>query len=113
MDKNSWLILFLKQFWIFWLILILIILKLIPFYYTIIGYLLFCLYHRLILFTEIIYTKNSPMEEIIQKSNLKSFKFKPSFLFPITPLQFINLSRTKTKPNYRIIVERKYIGNNG
>jgi predicted alpha/beta-fold hydrolase len=53
------------------------------------------------------------MEEIIQKSNLKSFKYKPNFFFPITPLQFINLSRTKVKPNYKISVERKYIGNNG
>jgi hypothetical protein len=113
MDKNSWLPLFIKQFWIFFLILLMTILRIIPFYYPIIGYLLFCLYHYLTSFTEVIYTKNSQMEEIIQKSNLKSFKYKPNFFFPITPLQFINLSRTKVKPNYKISVERKFIGNNG
>ena len=113
MDKNSWPILFLKQYWIFWLLLILSFLKIIPFYYLIIGYLLFCLYNRLISSTELIYTKNSLMEEIIKKSNISSLKFIPSFLFPITPLQFINLSRTKIKPDYKINVKRKYIGNNG
>ena len=113
MDKNSWLPLFLKQFWIFWLALILVILRVIPFYYPIIGYILFCLYHRLTSYTELIYTKNSQMEEIIKKSNLESFKFKPSFLLPITPLQFINLSRTKVKINHKISVQRKFIGNNG
>ena len=70
MDKNSWLPLFLKQFWMLWLILILTILRIIPFYYSIIGYLLFCLYHYLTSFTEVIYTKNSQMEDIIQKANL-------------------------------------------
>lgn len=113
MDRNSWLPLFLKQFWIFWLILILTILRIIPFYYLIIGYLLFCVYHRLMSFTELIYTKNSEMEEIIKKSNLESFKFKPNFFLPITPLQFVNLARTKTKINHKISVTRKYIGNNG
>ena len=113
MDKNSWPILFLKQYWIFWLLLILSFLKIIPFYYLIIGYLLFCLYNRVISSTELIYTKNSLMEEIIKKSNISSLKFIPSFLFPITPLQFINLSRTKIKPDYKINVKRKYIGNNG
>ena len=113
MDKNSWLPLFLKQFWMFWLILILTILRIIPFYYSIIGYLLFCLYHYLTSFTEVIYTKNSQMEDIIQKANLKSFKYKPSFFFPITPLQFINLSRTKVKPKFKASVERKFIGKNG
>ena len=113
MDKNSWLPLFLKQFWIFWLILILTLLKIIPVYYLIIGYLLFCLYHRIISYTELIFTKNSQMEEIIKKSNLESFKFKPSFFIPITPLQFINLSRTKIRPNHKISVQRKFIGNNG
>ena len=113
MDKNSWLILFLKQFWIFWVILILIIFKLIPFYYALILYLIFCLYHYLTSTTEIIYTKDSYIENIIQKSNLKSFKFKPHFFFPITPLQFINLSRTKIKINHKVSVERKYIGDNG
>ena len=53
------------------------------------------------------------MEEIIKKSNISSLKFIPSFLFPITPLQFINLSRTKIKSDYKINVKRKYIGNNG
>ena len=113
MDKNSWLPLFLKQFWIFWLILILTLLKIIPVYYLMIGYLLFCLYHRIISYTELIFTKNSQMEEIIKKSNLESFKFKPSFFIPITPLQFINLSRTKIRPNHKISVQRKFIGNNG
>ena len=113
MDKNSWLPLFLKQFLIFWLLLILIILRIIPIYYTIIGYILFCLYHRLTSFTELIYTKNSEMEEIIRKSNLESFKFKPSFFIPITPLQFLNLSRTKVQIKNKISVERKFIGNNG
>ena len=113
MDKNGWLPLFIKQFWIFWLILILTIFKIIPFYYTIIGYILFCLYHHIISYTELIYTKNSYMEEIMKKSNLESFKFKPSFFFPITPLQFINLSRTKKKVNHKISVQRKFIGNNG
>ena len=113
MDKNSWLILILKQFWIFWIILIITILRIIPFYYPIIGYLLFCIYHQLTSFTEIIFTKNSNMETIIKKSNLESFKFRPSFFFPITPLQFINLSRTKLKINHKISVKRQYIGNNG
>ena len=113
MDRNSWLILFLKQFWIFWLILILTILKIIPLYYSIIGYLIFCIYHYVTSTTELLYTKNSFMEEIIEKSNLKSYKFKPSFFFPITILQFINLFRTKVKINHKISVERKYIGNNG
>ena len=113
MDKNSWPILFLKQYWIFWLLLILSFLKIIPFYYLIIGYLLFCLYNRVMSSTELIYAKNSLMEEIIKKSNISSLKFIPSFLFPITPLQFINLSRTKIKPDYKINVKRKYIGNNG
>ena len=113
MDKNSWLPLFLKQFWIFWLIIILTVLRIIPFYYPIIGYLLFCLYHRLTSYTEILYTKNTEMEEIIKKSKLESFKFKPSFLFPITPLQFIILSRTKIKTNHKISVTRKFIGKNG
>ena len=53
------------------------------------------------------------MEEIIKKSKLESLKFKPSFFFPITPLQFINLSRSKVKPKCKISVERNYIGNNG
>ena len=53
------------------------------------------------------------MEEIMKKSNLESFKFKPSFFFPITPLQFINLSRTKKKVNHKISVQRKFIRNNG
>ena len=53
------------------------------------------------------------MEEIIKKSKLESLKFRPSFFFPITPLQFINLSRSKVKPKYKISVERNYIGNNG
>ena len=113
MDKNSWLILFLKQFWIFWLILLLTIFKIIPFYYTIIAYLLFCLYHKITSTTEVIFTKNSFMEEIIKKSNLSSLKFIPNFFFPITPLQFINLSRTKVTPKHKITVERKYIGKNG
>ena len=113
MDENSWLPLFLKQFWIFWLILILTIFKIIPFYYLIIGYLVFCLYHHLISYTELIYTKNTDIEEIIKKSNLESFKFKPSFFIPITPLQFINLSRTKVKTKHKISVQRKYIGKNG
>ena len=113
MDKNSWLPLFIKQFWIFWLILLLTIIKIIPFYYPIIGYLLFCLYHRIISYTELIYTKNSHMEDIIKNSNLETFKFKPSFFIPITPLQFINLSRTKVKINHKISIQRKLIGNNG
>ena len=113
MDKNSWLPLLIKQFWIFWLIVLMTIFRIIPLYYPIIGYLLFCLYHYFTSYTEIIYTKNSKIEEIIQKSNLKSFKFKPSFFFPISPLQLFNLSRTKVKPNYKISVERKFIGNNG
>ena len=113
MDKNSWPILFLKQFWPFWFLILLTIFKLIPFYYLLIIYLLFCLYHKITSTTEIIYTKNSPMEEIIKKSNISSLKFIPSFLFPITPLQFINLSRTKIVPNHKITVKRKYIGNNG
>ncbi len=113
MDKNSWLILFLKQFWIFWLILLLTIFKIIPFYYTIIAYLLFCFYHKITSTTEVIFTKNSFMEEIIKKSNLSSLKFIPNFFFPITPLQFINLSRTKVTPKHKIAVERKYIGKNG
>ena len=113
MDKNSWFILILKQFWIFWIILVITILKIIPFYYPIIGYLLFCIFHQLTSFTEIIYTKNSNMEEIIKKSKLESYKFRPSFFFPITPLQFINLTRTKVKINHKISVERQYIGNNG
>ena len=113
MDKNSWPILFLKQFWPFWFLILLTIFKLIPFYYLLIIYLLFCLYHKITSTTEIIYTKNSPMEEIIKKSNIPSLKFIPSFLFPITPLQFINLSRTKTTPKHKINVKRKYIGNNG
>ena len=53
------------------------------------------------------------MEETIKKSKLESFKFKPSFLFPITPLQFITLSRTKIKANHKISVTRKFIGKNG
>ena len=113
MDKNSWLPLFLKQFWIFWLILILTFFKIIPFYFLVIGYLIFCLYHRLTSYTELIFTKNSYMEEIIKKSSLESFKFKPSFFIPITPLQFINLSRTKVKTKHKISVQREYIGNNG
>ena len=113
MDKNSWFILFLKQFWIFWIILLLTLFRIIPFYYPIIGYLVFCLYHRLTSYTEIIYTKNTEMEEIIKKSKLESFKFKPNFLFPITPLQFLNFSRIKIKINHKISVSRKYIGNNG
>jgi predicted alpha/beta-fold hydrolase len=113
MDKNSWLILLLKQFWIFWLVLLLTIFRIIPFYYPILAYLLFCVYHQLTSTTEIIYTPNSPMEEIIKKSNLESFKFRPCFFLPITPLQFINLFRTKVKPKNKISVERKYIGNNG
>ena len=113
MDKNSWLPLFLKQFWIFWLILILTFFKIIPFYFLVIGYLIFCLYHRLTSYTELIFTKNSYMEEIIKKSSLESFKFKPSFFIPITPLQFINLSRTKVKTKHKISVQRKYIGKNG
>ena len=113
MDKNSWLPLFLKQFWIFWLILILTFFKIIPFYCLVIGYLIFCLYHRLTSYTELIFTKNSYMEEIIKKSSLESFKFKPSFFIPITPLQFINLSRTKVKTKHKISVQREYIGNNG
>ena len=113
MDKNTWLILFLKQFWVFWVILFLTIIKIIPLYITILLYLLFCLYHKITSTTELIYTKNSFMEEIINKSNLSSYKFTPSFFFPITPLQFINLSRTKSTPKQKITVERKYIGNNG
>ena len=113
MDKNSWLPLFLKQFWIFWLILMLTILRIIPFYYPLILYLLFCVYHRMTSFTELIYTKCSYINEIIETSKLESFKFKPSFFFPITPLQFINLSRTKISVNKKISVEKKYIGNNG
>ena len=113
MDKNSWLILFLKQFWIFWLILFLTFIKIIPIYYPIIGYFIFCIYHRLLSTTELLYTKNTYMEEIIKKSNLKSFKYIPNFFFPITPLQFINLSRTKVKINHKISVNRKYIGNKG
>lgn len=80
MDKNSWLILFLKQFWIFWLILLLTIFKIIPFYYTIIAYLLFCLYHKITSTTEVIFTKNSFMEEIIKKSNLSSEIYSKFFL---------------------------------
>ena len=53
------------------------------------------------------------MEEILKKSKINLLKFIPSFLFPITPLQFINLSRTKTTPKHKINVKRKYIGNNG
>ena len=113
LDKNSWVFLFLKQYWIFWSILILIILRIFPFYYFIIFYIVFCVYHRLISSTEIIFTKNSIMDEIIKKSNLNNFKFKPSFFFPITPLQFINLDRTKKNPKNRISVTRKYVGNNG
>ena len=113
MDKNSWLILFLKQFWIFWLILFLTIIKIIPLYITILLYLFFCLYHKITSTTELIYTKNSFMEEIINKSNLSSYKFTPSFFFPVTPLQFINLSRTKSPPKQKITVERKFIGSNG
>ena len=113
MDRNSWLILFLKQFWIFWIIIILTILKIIPLYYSILGYFIFCFYHYLTSKTELLYSKKSFMEEIIKKSNLESFKFKPSFFFPITPLQFINLFRTKVKINHKISVVRKYIGNNG
>ena len=112
-DKNSWVFLFLKQYWIFWSILILIILRIFPFYYFIIFYIVFCVYHRLISSTEIIFTKNSIMDEIIKKSNLNNFKFKPSFFFPITPLQFISLDRTKKNPKNRISVTRKYVGNNG
>ena len=92
MDKNSWLILFLKQFWIFWLILLLTILSIIPLYITIILYLLFCLYHRLTSTTELIYTKNCFMEEIIKNSNLSSYKFIPSFFLSNNPspiFQFI------------------------
>ena len=113
MDRNSWLILFLKQYWIFWIILLLTLLKIIPFYLVILIYLLFCLYHKITSTTELIYTKNTLMEEILNKSKLFSFKFTPSFLFPITPLQFINLSRTKVNPKNKITVKRKYIGNNG
>ena len=113
MDKNSWLILALKHFWIFWLIIILTLLKIFPLYYSILIYFLYCLYHRITCTTELIYTKNTFMEEIIKKSNLNSFKFKPSFLFPTTPLQFINLSRTKVSPNHKINVQRQYIGENG
>ena len=113
MDKNSWPILFLKQFWPFWLLILLTFFKVIPFYYLLIIYLLFCLYHKITSTTEVIYTKNSLMEEIIKKSNIPSLKFIPSFLFPITPLQFINLSRTKISPKHKINVKRKYIGNNG
>ena len=113
MDKNTWLILFLKQFWIFWVILFLTIIKIIPLYITILLYLFFCLYHKITSTTELIYTKNSFMEEIINKSNLSSYKFTPSFFFPVTPLQFINLSRTKSPPKQKITVERKFIGNNG
>ena len=112
-DHNNWFILIFKQFWIFWLILIITILKIIPFYYPIILYFAFCIYHQLISFTEIIFTKNTKMEEIIKKSNLESFKFRPNFFFPITPLQFINLFRTKVKINHKISVIRKNIGNNG
>ena len=113
MDKNSWPILFLKQFWIFWLILLLTIFKIIPLYLFLLGYLLFCLYHKITSTTELIYTKNSLMEDILKKSNISFLKFVPSFLFPITPLQFINLSRSKVKPKQKITVQRKYIGNNG
>ena len=113
MDKNSWPILFLKQFWPFWLIILLTILKIIPFYSDLIIYLIFCLYHKITSTTELIFTKNTFMEEIIKKSNLSSYKFTPSFFFPITPLQFINLSRTKVTPKNKISVKRKYIGNNG
>ena len=113
MDKNSWPILFLKQYWPFWLIILLTILKIIPFYSDLIIYLIFCLYHKITSTTELIFTKNTFMEEIIKKSNLSSYKFTPSFFFPITPLQFINLSRTKVTPKNKISVKRKYIGNNG
>ena len=113
MDKNSWLILFLKQFRIFWIIIFLIIFKIIPFYYSIIAYIFFCMYHYLTSTTELFYSKNSFLDEIIQKSNLKLYKYKPSFFFPITPLQFLNLSRTKEKINHNILVKRQNIGNNG
>ena len=113
MDKNSWLILFLKQFRIFWIIIFLIIFKIIPFYYSIIAYIFFCMYHYLTSSTELFYSKNSFIEEIIQKSNLKLYKYKPNFFFPITPLQFLNLSRTKAKINHNILVKRQNIGNNG
>ena len=53
------------------------------------------------------------MENILQKSNLKFAKFIPNFFFPITPLQFFNLFRTKIKPKNKIKVRRQIIGNNG
>ena len=53
------------------------------------------------------------MDEILQKSNLKSIKFIPSFFFPTTPLQFLNLSRTKVTPTKKITVRRQMTGENG
>ena len=53
------------------------------------------------------------MDEILQKSNLKSIKFYPSFFFPITSLQFLNINRTKVIPNKKITVNRQMTGENG
>ena len=113
MDKNSWLILILKEYYTFFIIILLPFFGIIPFYYLPIIYLIFCIYHRLTSKTEFLYTPNSEMQTLLTKSNILSSKFIPDFFFPTTPLQFLNLSRTKIQNNYKISVHRENIGKNG
>ena len=115
MDENNWIWLFIKQFYIFLLILILILLKFIKIYQFIIGYIFFCIYHQIFTYTKIYYSKNSKiiLEIIKECPSITALDYKPPFFFPINPLQLINLNRTMKKPKYKISIIREYIKNNG
>ncbi len=53
------------------------------------------------------------MEKLLEKSKIPSMSFNHHFFFPITPLQFLNLSRTKITTPHNISVFRQWVGVNG
>ena len=114
-EQNNLIILFLKQFWIFWLFLLLFIFNYINLKGIIILYLLFCLYHKIFCKTHLFYNKNNnKMISILNKCpTITSCNYKPPFFFPINPLQLLNYSRSKVTPKVKVTVNREYVGENG
>ena len=115
MDHNNLIILFINQFYIFIIIIIILILGYISITQLILGYIILCILIHFTSFSYLYYNKNNELiKSILKKSpSITSLNYTPPFLFPINPLQLINLSRSKVKLTNKIIINRQNISSNG
>ena len=114
-NRNNLCLLLIKQFYPGIIVILLVLFRYISLVQFIVGYLLFCLYHRLTAYNYLYYSEDNPVIKAIldNSPSILHCNYKHPFLLPTNPFQLIFLKTTTVKSQYDIKVTRQKVGDCG